>query len=103
MYVFSLRGPEGLLLDLPGLLSSISEGLDHPTPYVTAALLGKVKGETHQRHHEMHSVVVTSSGLEVQKAVESLLWIRGLERRSEGPAICDESGMVWTTQQANLI
>jgi hypothetical protein len=103
LYVFSCRRPEGLLLHMPGLLGSISEGLDHRTPYVTAALLGKVKGETHQHHHKMHSVAVTSSGLEVQKALELLLWIRGVEGRSEGPAICNEAGMVWTTQQANLI
>jgi hypothetical protein len=69
------QGPEGLLLDMSGLLGSINEGLKHTTPYVTAALLGKVKGETHRRHHEMHSVGVTSSGLEVRKVLGDLMWI----------------------------
>jgi hypothetical protein len=103
LYVFSLRGPEGLLMDLSGIRESSREGLRHDPPYVVMALLGKVKGETHKRHHEMQSVSETSSGLKLRKAVESLLWVRQQEGRTSGPAICDSAGVVWTTLVANKI
>ena len=103
LYVFSLRGPEGLLMDLSGIRESAREGLRHDPPYVVMALLGKVKGETHKRHHEMQSVSETSSGLKLRKAVESLLWVRQQEGRTSGPAICDSAGVVWTTLVANKI
>jgi hypothetical protein len=51
----------------------------------------------------MYSVTITSSGLAVRRAVEALLWIQTLEGPLKGPAICDETGMVWTTQLANTI
>ena len=51
----------------------------------------------------MHSIAVTSSGLEMCNVLEALLWIRDLEGRTDGPAICDTAGLVWTTQDANVI
>jgi hypothetical protein len=67
LYVFSLRGPHDLLADISGLKSSVRDGLAHATPYVTYTLvMGKVKGETHKRHHEMYSITTTSSGLAVR-------------------------------------
>jgi hypothetical protein len=103
LYVFSLRGPEGLLADISGLTSSVRDGLLHATWYVTYALMGKVKGETHKRHQKMYSVATTSSGLAVRRAVEALLWIQTQEGPVAGPAICDATGLVWTTQLANAI
>ena len=67
-----------MLADIAGLKASIRDGLTHATPYVTYALMGKVKGETHKWHHEMYSVATTSSGLAVRRAVEALLWILSL-------------------------
>jgi hypothetical protein len=55
-----------LLADIAGLKASIWDGLAHATQYVTYALMGKVKGKTHKRHHEMYSVTTTSSGLAVR-------------------------------------
>ena len=103
LYVFSLRGPEGLLIEMEGVLSTIQDGLRGSIPYVSLALLGKVKGENHTRHHMMHSVATTSSGLQVRKTIEALMLVRRWEGRSRGPAICDEAGVVWTTQFANQV
>ena len=47
-YVGSLRGAEGLLLDLSGLNRKWGLGGDK---YITIALLGKIKGETGDRAH----------------------------------------------------
>jgi hypothetical protein len=43
MYVDSLRGPEGLPVDLKGLRRNFMKGLEED--YVIVALLGQVKGE----------------------------------------------------------
>ena len=42
-YVVSLRSPEGLLMDVPGLVEFGEKSLDH----VVIPLLGQVKGEDH--------------------------------------------------------
>jgi hypothetical protein len=49
-YVVSLRGSEGFLLDLGGLnLPKLDENQD--TKYFIIPLMGKVKGEHHNRCH----------------------------------------------------
>jgi hypothetical protein len=47
LYVFSLRGNEGLLSDLKGMREEYEAGRTHDPPYSTLALLGQVKGEHH--------------------------------------------------------
>ena len=59
-YVFSLRGSEGLLLDLAGIRDHLARD---PEDRTTVTLLGKVKGEHHVRQHLLPSVSVTSSHL----------------------------------------
>ena len=58
-YVLSLRSPEGLMVDLPGL---IQYGEARPE-FVIIPLLGQVKGEDHTRHHLLHCVNETDSGI----------------------------------------
>ena len=98
-YVVSLRGPEGLLLDLKGLRDHFQEEKD----YTTLALLGTVKGEHHERQHLLHAVNKTSSGLNVRMWVRRLLVVRFAEGRTEGPAICDHEGKVLTSFVLNQL
>ena len=60
-FVLSLRGNEGLLVDLKALI-------EHDVPsqkYVVIPLLGKVKGEHHVHQHLLPSVHVTNSGIQM--------------------------------------
>lgn len=97
-YVLSLRGSEGLLLDLAGLRDRFTRD---PSDVVTIALLGKVKGEHHVRQHLLPSVNVTSSGLQIKIWIKKLLTVRQREGRWEGPAICGRTGEVLSTAFLN--
>ena len=97
-YVISLRGPEGLLLDLEGLRQHFQTNHNF---YTTIALLGTVKGEHHERQHLLHSVNETSSGLKVNMWVRRLIVVRFREGRTKGPAICDKEGKVLTAFTLN--
>ena len=103
MYVWSLRGPEGPLIDLEGLIENFELGRKYSTPFTTLALQGKVKGEYHVRQHLMHSVDTTGSGIEIRKFLHDLIKIRSLEGRQNGPAICSPKGIQWNTTHANEI
>jgi hypothetical protein len=103
LYVFSLRGNEGLLADLKGLREEYEAGRTHDPPYSTLALLGQFKGEQHRRQHLMYSVDTTGSGIQVRKSISDLIALRCAEGRVDGPAICDSEGVQWTTAQANEI
>jgi hypothetical protein len=76
LYVFSLRGNEGLLTDLQGIRDEYEAGRSHDPCYSTLALLGQVKGEQHRRQHLMYSVDVTSSGIDVWKTMSDLIIVR---------------------------
>jgi hypothetical protein len=103
LYVFSLRGNEGLLMDLQGIRDEYTTGRTNDPCYTTMALLGQVKGEQHRRQHLMYSVDETSSGIQVRKAISDLIIVREHEGRFNGPAICDSQGVQWTTAAANEI
>jgi hypothetical protein len=103
LYVFSLRGNEGLLADLKGIREEYASGRSNDPSYSTLALLGQVKGEHHRRQHLMYSVDVTSSGIAVRKNISDLILVRELQGRLSGPAICDKEGIQWTTAFANEI
>ena len=91
-YVVSLQGPEGFLLDLDGLNRNwVEEGSD----YVVIALLGKVKGESHDRAHLLPSVLVTDSGLDVRGALKSLREVKASLEINDGPAISSMDGNMW--------
>ncbi len=63
-YVCSLRGHEGLLVDLEELPGMINQ--TNPEEIVIP-LLGKVKGETNARHHKLFWVSMTFSGIDIKK------------------------------------
>lgn len=51
-FLNALRGTEGLMVDLKGLREFKDKGADHAEhPHVVAPLLGRVKGEDHDRFH----------------------------------------------------
>ncbi len=61
-YVTSLRSPEGLMVDIPGLIQYGEASMSH---VVIPLLVGQVKGEDHTRQHLLHCVNETSSGIQV--------------------------------------
>ena len=92
VYVVSLRGPEGLLIDLDSLNRHWPPRNKH---YVTIALLGRVKGETTDRTHLLPSVNITSSGVNVKNTLRRLLDEKNCLGMKDGPAISDETGRMF--------
>jgi hypothetical protein len=97
-YTLSLRGSEGLLLDLDGLRRLRGEGGDK---YFIIALLGKIKGEHHDLAHLLPCVHTTSSGINVKQAVDDLIEIKEKHGFRDGPAISDISGVVHSVRDIN--
>lgn len=95
-YVMSLRGVEGLLLDVKGLVDHIHKGDDS---YFIVALLGKVKGEHHHRCHLLPCCIRTSSGIEVKEWIMILLNQMTELGHKDGPAIADINGNVRSCAQ----
>lgn len=95
-YVMSLRGVEGLLIDIKGLQDYIDKG---DGTYFMIALLGKIKGEHHHRCHLLPCVNVTSSGINIKEWILLLLDHMNQKGFKTGPAICDTSGNVVTCSQ----
>jgi hypothetical protein len=98
-YVESLRGPEGLLLDLGGSLRHFTP--DGTQDHVVFALLGTVKGEHLEREHLLPSVNTTGSGIPVRRWLKRVLVANQQLGRHSGPAFCDEDGVVLTTRDMN--
>jgi hypothetical protein len=97
-YVLSLRGSEGLLLDLDGLRRNKNEGGDE---YFVVALLGKIKGEHHDLAHLLPCVHVTDSGVRVKEAVDDLIKIKEKIGLRDGPAISDSAGIALKSMDLN--
>lgn len=97
-FVVSLRGPEGLLLDLEGLDEMVNPLTQN---HLIIPLLGQVKGEHHARAHLLPCVFVTSSGIQVQLWLQRLVQLRTREGRTKGPAICDSEGIQLSTRILN--
>ena len=98
LYVGSLRGSEGTLLDLAGLIkhngrSNIKRG------YCVITLLGKVKGEHQDRVHMIPCVLVTKSGLKVHDILSRLIELKIGHGFDTGPAISDSRGRMFTTRE----
>ena len=95
-YVISLRGSEGLLLDLGALDEYWTDSPDK----MTLALFGKIKGQHHVRCHLFPCVPQTRSGINVKTSVGRLL---NLKRRQgirfiRGYAISDMRGKPYQTR-----
>jgi hypothetical protein len=94
-YVLSLRGREGLLLDLEGLHRHWGAG---DGTYVVVTLQGTIKGETNDRDHLLPCVPVTSSGVDVKASLERLMALKATKGFTDGPAISDVEGRAYTTK-----
>ena len=92
-YVVSLRSPEGLMVDVPGLIEFGEKSDSH----VVIPLLGQVKGEDHARQHLLHCVNVTNSGIHVRNWVRRLKAVHSSLRRISGPAFINPITMSQST------
>ena len=99
-YVLSLRGPEGLLLDLEGSLKERNRAL---TQYIVVALWGKIKEEHHEQSHLLLSVNRTGSGLEVRQWIDQAVLLAHASGRSRGPLMLDKLGKKITSAKLNEI
>ena len=91
-YVNSLRGPEGLLVDLGGLWKNLMmKGSDKH--YVIVALLGQMKGEYNEREHLLPTALTTRSGTNVRSWVERPIAVNQMCGRETGPRFCDDNGV----------
>ena len=83
----TFRGHEVFLVDLDGLI--FYAGTED---YVIIPLLGRYKGEDHERFHLTPLASVTDSGLQVQLWVERLIEVRIQRGETQGPAFRDDKG-----------
>ena len=105
-FTCSLRGNEGFMIDLNGLIDHVYDGKredDKDHPHVVITLLGRFKNEWGERWHIMLAAAKTASGLEVRKWLEMFLVVMLSEGRYEGPAICEEDGTVMASGRMNLL
>ena len=96
-YVLSLRGNEGILVDIEGLLEHDSErnGL------LAVPVTGKLKGTGRVQKYILRSVSITSSGINVGWWVQLLRRTVILSGAKKGPAFCDNEGFVWDSIAIN--
>jgi hypothetical protein len=90
-YTLSLRGTEGFYLDLGGLhkFNELENG-----NHIIIPLLGKIKGEHHDRCHLMPCVKTTGSGIKVSYWIQRLREHKATLGYRDGPAISDRRGKV---------
>ena len=93
-YVVSLRGPEGFLLDLDGLI----EHWNRSDNYVTIALLGRLKGEHHDLKHLIPCANTTSSHINVRAVIRNHLQIKEHSGFVDGPAISNHQGIIFSAK-----
>ena len=84
-FAVSLRSPEGLMTDLEGL-TRYHEASDE---FVVIPLIVQINGGNHTRHHLLHSVNTTDSGIEVRAWIQRLMAIHSIRGCTSGPAFID--------------
>ena len=96
-FVLSLRGNEGFMMDIKELMKnqSLEKGL------VWIILSGIIKGESTPMLHQLRSVPVTSSGINIELWRDRLIAVHTEAGRTEGPAICDTDGYLMSNTAAN--
>lgn len=95
-YVMSLRGAEGLLLDLGAIREEWSRRTE---TYLIMPLRGKIKGEDRARNHLLPCAKLTKSGINVEKWLHRLVMTKREFGFRDGPAISDIRGKVSTGSQ----
>ena len=87
-FVLSLRGSEGLLADLEGMLEYFLDD----KPHVVIPRLGRFKGEDHSSQHLMQCVSVTDSGIQVKVWLVRVMAIHRALGQSTGPMFIKAGG-----------
>jgi hypothetical protein len=95
LYVLSLRGKEGLLLDLEGLHRHWGSG---DGSYLVVTLQGTVKGESNDRDHLLPCAPLTDSGVDVRSSLERLMSHKASIGFKDGPAILDAKGRAFCSK-----
>ena len=95
-YVISLRGSEGLLLELRTLRKLRERATDD---YFWLSLLGRLKGEKVDKEHNIPCTNVTLPGINVRRIVYRLIEEKEEIGCLEGPAIADDKGRIFTTTE----
>jgi hypothetical protein len=88
----SFRGNEAFLMDLFGLEKYLRE-LEWAN-HVIVPLLGRYKGEMHQRYHLTPLAATTNSGIQVKAWLECLVGVWKEVGQTHGPAFGDRRGEV---------
>ncbi|KAL7523042.1 hypothetical protein ACHAWF_000870, partial [Thalassiosira exigua] len=118
----SLRGNEGFMVDLAGMLMHIAKGRDgvipnrridkrtifserecYNLPHVAICIYGKYKGETAFDHHIINVANETQSGLKPRWWSEKLLAVCRSEGRNSGPAFTDAHGRLASSLEYNAV
>ncbi len=115
----SLRGNEGFLADLAGLIRHLDKGRNgtipakvkdnfdedvaESLPHVVIALLGKVKGETGEDTHQFALANTTTSGIEVRWWIDELVRVCREEGRRSGPAFAYPDGRLVASSEYNAM
>lgn len=92
-YVLSLRGDEGLLINLKKCLE-----LQHtPEMYTIIPLLGRLKGSKGEYSYLFPSVNLTESGINVKGILSRAVKMMEFLRFVDGPLISDSEGFLWSS------
>lgn len=93
-YGCSLRGPEGFMVDLKGLIKyqGRGRGAEHDRQHTIIPLLGRFKNEVGERTHLCAMVDETDSGLKLGVWVDRLIKLRTRQRVFSGPAFRTSQG-----------
>ena len=95
-YVLSLRGNEGILLELKSLRRHWKS---EETNYFIIALFGKLKGEDGAREHLIPCINVTKSGINVKYTISRLIELKEKAGLKNGPAISDSDSYLLPSRQ----
>ena len=112
LYGCSLRGHEGLFLEVSDFVRLINEGKEgvkdargklKAEGHVCAPLLGRFKNEVGEQHHVMVMVNVSKSGLKFREWMECLVGILVKEGKEHGagPAFCHSDGTMYMSHEMN--
>ena len=96
-YDLSLRGPEGLLLDLGGILEHGNSIQDKNA--IVVAFWGQFKGEHSERRHLLPSINITSSGIKVRQWIQRAVALSEQAGRSRGPLMQHITGDIITSKE----
>ena len=95
-YVVSLRGSEGLLLDMNGLVKHWKR---NDRTYFLIPLLGRIKGEEVERPHLIPCANTTSTLIKTKAVVRRLMHLKMKQGFVDGPAISDCQGRALSTSE----